>query len=599
MPLDEAGPVTTLIVLQMIMIRFTITFQLNKTIQLKRFETNGIKKGLPMTNISRKLSVVFPALLLSLGLVACGGGSDSPPPTPPPVPPAEEPVEDPDTDGDGIVDAEDNCVETENPGQEDSDVNGKGDACDPMPLVYAAVGYVGDGTDDGVSYTGQTARQVLQLGLVSYMEDLQESPGQAEEISAALRFYMTGDGADETDHGFTTKGSDPVIPGPTYGDISTGKNLNGKIAGGSLAGTGETEMLIDDEFFGWSAGLDATPLPIELVYVWMDSLAAEATDEVTPAVTVASGEEILIGTPMISSTGVHYRQLIQKFLSVAVNFSQGTNDYLQADFPNMLGEEKPGKGYSAGAHDYDEAFGYYGASRDLNDYTDDEAAGKGGRAEYGNGYYDSNGDGLIDLRSEFIFGHAQNCAKRDRKKNAEGVAYTDYSKSAMDAFLVGRRILQNAEEAGELTVEADAALQGQIEIAAMTWEKCIAATVVHYINDVSDDMADFTPPYYADLSNFINLSNHWGEMKGFALGLQFSPVSPFRTGETGKDVADLKRVLSLMGDAPVLADGSQGGQPATTASPSDAIQNYLTGLQEARDILAEAYGFEPEVVEIW
>ena len=204
MPLDEADPVTTLIVLQMIMIRFTITFQLNKTIQLKRFETNGIKKGLPMTNISRKLSVVFPALLLSLGLVACGGGSDSPPPTPPPVPPAEEPVEDPDTDGDGIVDAEDNCVETENPGQEDSDVNGKGDACDPMPLVYAAVGYVGDGTDDGVSYTGQTARQVLQLGLVSYMEDLQESHGQAEEISAALRFYMTGDGADETDHGFTT-----------------------------------------------------------------------------------------------------------------------------------------------------------------------------------------------------------------------------------------------------------------------------------------------------------------------------------------------------------------------------------------------------------
>ena len=73
-------------------------------------------------------------------------------------------------------------------------------------------------------------------------------------------------------------------------------------------------MLIDDEFFCWSAGLDATPLPIELVYVWMDSLAAEATDEVTPAVTVASGEEILIGTPMISSTGVHYRQLIQKFL---------------------------------------------------------------------------------------------------------------------------------------------------------------------------------------------------------------------------------------------------------------------------------------------
>jgi hypothetical protein len=282
-----------------------------------------------------------------------------------------------------------------------------------------------------------------------------------------------------------------------------------------------------------------------------------------------------------------------------VNFSQGTNDYLQADFANMLGEEKPGKGYSAGAHDFDEAFGYYGASRDINDYTDDEAAGKGGRAEYGNGYYDSNGDGLIDLRSEYVFGHAQNCAKRDRKKNAEGEAYTNYSKSATDAFLVGRRILENAEEAGELTADADAALQAQIAIAALTWETCIAATVVHYINDVSADMAEFVPPNYGDLSNFTTLAKHWGEMKGFALGLQFSPVSPFRTVDSGVSVTDLKRVLSLMGDAPVLADGSQGGQASAAASAEDAIQNYLNGLQEARDILQQAYGLDPEVVAIW
>jgi hypothetical protein len=472
-----------------------------------------------------------------------------------------------------------------------------------MPLVYSAKGYAGEGTEDGVSYTGQTARQVLQLQLVGYMEDLQESPGQLQEVSDGLRFYVTGEGADETPHGFTVKGGtatgEEVTPGPTYGEISPGKNLNGKIAGGSLAGTGETEKLIDDEFFGWSTGLDATPLPIELVYYWMDGLAAEATDGADPTVTVADGSSVPIGTPMISATGVHYRQLIQKFLSVSVNFSQGTNDYLQADFANMLDEEKPGKGYSAGAHDFDEAFGYYGASRDINDYTDDEAAGKGGRAEYGNGYYDSNGDGLVDLRSEYVFGHAQNCAKRDRKKNGEGEAYTDYSKAAMDAFLVGRRILENAEEADELTADADAALQGQIAIAGLTWEKCIAATVVHYINDVTNDMGEFVPPNYSDVSNFTTLAKHWGEMKGFALGLQFSPLSPFRTADSGVSVTDLKRVLSLMGDAPVLADGSQGGQPTTAASAADAIQTYLDGLQEARDILQKAYGFDPEVVAIW
>jgi hypothetical protein len=54
-----------------------------------------------------------------------------------------------------------------------------------------------------------------------------------------------------------------------------------------------------------------------------------------------------------------------------------------------------------------------------------------------------------------------------------------------------------------------------------------------------------------------------------------------------------------MGDAPVLADGSQGGQASAAASAEDAIQNYLNGLQEARDILQQAYGLDPEVVAIW
>lgn len=555
-----------------------------------------------MMAMTRTILLALSALALAASLAACGGGSNNSSPPPPPPPVADPPP--PDTDGDGVIDDEDNCPEDANADQIDSDVNGKGDACDPIPTKYGAKGYIEAGTDDGVSYTGQTARQVLQLQLVGYMEDLQDDPGVATEtVKDGLNFYVNGEGADDTNHGFTVKGGtatgEEVIPGPTYGDISTGKNLDGKIAGGSLEGTGETGKLIDDEFFGWVTGMDATPLPIELVDYWMDALAAEATDGVSPSVAVVDGDPVTIDTPMISATGVHYRQLIQKFLSVSVNFSQGTNDYMQSDFANELGEEKPGKGYSAGAHNFDEAFGYYGASRDINDYTDDEAAGKGGRAEYGNGYYDSNGDGLIDLRGEYVFGHSQNCAKRDRKKNADGVAYTDFSKAAMDAFLLGRRILENAEEAGELTAEADAVLQEQIGIAALTWEKCIAATVVHYINDVSADMADFTPPAYASLSNFTNLAKHWGEMKGFALGLQFSPISPFRTGDTGVSVTDLKRVLSLMGDAPVLADGSQGGQATAAASAEAAIQNYLNDLEEARDILEQAYELDPEVVAIW
>ena len=405
----------------------------------------------------------------------------------------DDPNESVDTDSDGVGDNADNCVDNENDDQTDSDGNGEGDACDAMPATYSAIGYFGEDGASGVSYTGQTARQVLQLGLVDAMEGLVERPGDAVAIRSELGFFITGDGADATPHNFATKGNDPVIPGPTYGDISSGKNLDGKIAGGNGEGGGETSALINGVFFGWNQGLDSDPLPIEIVYQWMDELAANASDGAEPAVLVVDAvEPVRIDTQLISATGLHYRQLIQKFLSVAVNFSQGTNDYLQADFANMLGQEGT-KAYSAGAHDFDEAFGYYGASRDINDYTDDEAAGKGGRAEYGNGYYDSNGDGLIDIRSEFIFGHAQNCAKRDRLKDANGEAFYDFSTAAADAFMIGRRVLQNAEESQELTADADAALPRQLEIASVAWESHIAATDIHYLNDVVADQGDMQP----------------------------------------------------------------------------------------------------------
>lgn len=501
-----------------------------------------------------------------------------------------------DTDGDGVGDNSDNCVNDANADQADSDANGEGDVCDPIPTSYEALGYFGEEGASGVSYTGQTARQVLQLDLVSAMQGLSERAGEGDAIVSELSFYVTGDGADSTDHGFATMLGLPVIPGPTYGDISSGKNLDGKIAGGNGEGGGETGRLINDEFFGWNQGLDADPLPIELVNQWIAELASNASDGTSPQINTVDGA-VSVPNVTISATGLDYRQLIQKFLAVAVNFSQGTNDYMQTDFANSLGQEGT-KAYSAGAHDFDEAFGYYGAARNMNDYTDDEAAKKGGREEF-QGANDANNDGSIDLRSEYVFGHSQNCAKRDRLKDANGEAYYDFSKTAMDAFVLSRKILQNAEFAQELTADEQAVLDEQLAIAATTWEQCIAATAVHYINDVLGDINDMEAPNFLDLGNFTDLAKHWAEMKGFALGLQFSPYSPFRTGAVdGIDVDDLKAVLSLMGDAPVLADGSQGGV-AASGTAQEALDAYAADLLQARDILEAAYGFNSDAVEVW
>lgn len=502
-----------------------------------------------------------------------------------------DPDESADSDGDGVGDNGDNCPAEANADQADGDVDGEGDACDAIATTYSYPSAFDDG--DSVDYTGQTARHLLMLGLVRAAEGLQERPGEEHTVRQELAFYLTGEGADETPHGFVVSGGEPVIPSPNYGDVSTNKNLIGKIAGGDGLGGGEPSRLIDDEFFGWEEGMDMTPLPIELAWHYIDRLAAEATDGIAPTIQTVAGP-VPLDTVQVDGAGRDYRQLLQKFLSGAVSFSQGTNDYFQTDWANTLGQEDD-RNFAEGEHNFDEAFGYYGAARDMNDYTDDEAAAKGGREGWQYGYYDSNGDGSIDLRSELVFGHAQNCAKRDRGSSGE----TDLSKEAMDAFLLGRQIISNASIAGTITDAELTALGDQVEVAAKAWEECIAATVIHYINDVTADMSDFVPPDFASLANFRSVAKHWGEMKGFALALQFSPFSPFRDGSVeGIDVDSLRSILSLMGDAPVLADGTQNGIPRA-GTATEAIAYYQAELREARDILAMAYAFDDGVVDAW
>ena len=166
-----------------------------------------------------------------------------------------------DTDGDAVGDNTDNCVMDANADQADSDVDGEGDACDLIAELYAFPSAYAEGSS--VSYTGQTARQMLMLGMVRTILGLSERPGEEDVVRAELQIFMTGEGIEEVPHGYTVSGGEPVIPGPNYGDISSNKNLVGKIAGGDGLGGGETSRLID-EFFGWEDGLDETPLPIEL-----------------------------------------------------------------------------------------------------------------------------------------------------------------------------------------------------------------------------------------------------------------------------------------------------------------------------------------------
>ena len=524
------------------------------------------------------MSSKYFAMLLLTFLVACGGGSSDD------ATPA-------DTDSDGIADTSDNCVDVANADQTDTDANGQGDACDAMPAVYNYKNSTYTADADSVSYTGQVARQLLISGMVDYMEDMTESVKTKQEYVSDLDFYMNGDGANEAATGFRLKNGQPdgsdIENAATYGAISSGKNLDGKIAGGNGEGSGETSKLIDDEFFGWADELAPNALPIDLVDLWIDKLADQASDGVTFSISTVDGD-VNVSSVHYDSEGRNYRQLLQKFLMGAVSFSQGTNDYFQSDWATQVTIQEGSKNYTEAEHNFDEAFGYYGAARDNNSYTDLEARAKSGRDEWKNGYHDTDGNGLIDPRSEFNFGHAQNCAKRD-VGTANNTNPTDLSTEAMNAFLAGRQILSNAANAGSISDAELSALNNHVKTAALTWEKCIAATAIHYINDVTADIAEFSNGSYASVSNFTNLGKHWSEMKGFALSLQFSPFSPFRdTAVAAVDLDDLKSVLTAMGDAPVLATDTQ-----------QAIDAYIQALSSARDTLQLAYSFDAENVAGW
>lgn len=517
-----------------------------------------------------RMLTLLAVLFGSLTLTACGGGGSDDTPTPTPTPDVGD-----DNTGDDGDDKDD----------DDSDDN----VDDTPPTQYQFSD--GDG-EDTVSYTGQTKRQILIDDLVAEINGLTEDA--AADVESQLNFYFRYDAStsdDLTPH-FAVDG-ESLLPQNdasqfTYGAIAGGKDLVGKIAGGDGTGGGETGTLVSD-FFGWNAGLDADPLPVELVDYFFAELASEVTDGVTPQIATVSGD-VPLDTVTVSAEGLDYRQLIQKFLLGAVAFSQGTSDYMQSDFATML-ESEDGAAYTEGEHNWDEAFGYFGAARDYGDYSDLEIRAAGGRADYQNGYHDTNGDGLIDIRSEYNFGNSVNCAKRD-VGSADNANPTDFTQEAFDAFIAGRHILAQASAAGELTDEQQTQLDGHIATAAVTWEKCVAATVVHYINDVVADMGEFSDGKFASLENFKNLAKHWGEMKGFALGLQFSPESPFAANDEVRD--SLRLILERMGDAPVLADGTQAG-----IAYEGGVDEYIEELMHARNLLRLAYGFDEENVENW
>ncbi|MFY0641087.1 MAG: DUF4856 domain-containing protein [Bermanella sp.] len=423
--------------------------------------------------------------------------------------------------------------------------------------------------ESSVSYTGQTARHLLINEISTFIKSdaFQNSADSATALANLNLIYATGVNPDAVSnlydidvYGGTGTTSTPVsISAPEgtdltqenfrdVGDVAGSKNLKGKLAG--------QDNDLSQAFIGWDITLSGEQTdddrPHLLLQEWFQILADNAGD--------GNADTTYVDT----SIGVDYQQLVQKFLLGAVTYSQAADDYLKASKGLAKNNIDEGGNYTSLEHQWDEGFGYFGAARDYLAYSDD--------VNKSNPANDTNGDGEIDLLGgEYSFGHAINANKRDSGSN--GV--TDFSAQAMEAFIAGRQLIQ--KNIGSNPVEGQgyqAELVDHAKTALGAWEKAIAATVAHYVNDTIADLDNVG----TDAQNLKDLAKHWSELKGFALSLQFSGVSII-----SRD--DLIAIHNKIGEAPELEIAD--------------IPTYVEGLKDILDILQDAYDFDADVVANW
>ena len=467
---------------------------------------------------------------------------------------------------------------------------GSGNTAAPGTYTFESKFDVGESS---VSYSGQVARQLLiaelnreiNSGLQARIDGGTLNAGSSEQDVIAIleSFY---DGGTDALAGNELQTVPANSLQKTFGAVSLDKNLVGKTAGNDTS-TDHRDWEGGD-FVGWDVPEQAVDSPENLIRYWFARIAEntiQAASGVARQVDFSgSGSGVHLLTVYQTEDGLDLKQLVQKFLLGAVTFSQGTDDYFDDDAANkgLLTDNTSPDGdapFSTLEHQFDEGFGYFGAARNFNDFSDDEIAGAGGRAEFANGYHDANGDGLIDLNSEFNFGHSTNAAKRDRGS----VTGTDFTGDAFNALLAGRAIINDAV-GRDLTAAELSEVQAQRDIVVATWENAIAATVVHYINDVISDMAEIGTVGYS----YADHIKHWGEMKGFALGLQFNPRSPLLGDADTSGTEDFVEIHALFGQRPVLPGATE-----------QALADYEADLLAARDLIELAYDFDPQDVANW
>jgi len=366
------------------------------------------------------------------------------------------------------------------------------DVYGPFPVTLK--GYSGDCTNT-VSYSGQIARHVQHDSLKD-----RSTKGSYAEMNA----YYSGSDKNKQIWAPASKDGFPIKQ-TLLNEISSGKNLSGKTYKGTIT--------------AWPNNMTGP----EVIDFWMN----KATDN-----------------PKDVSVGLNYQQLLSKFIMGAVFYNQAVDNYLdekmEADTKPNDKPYKDGACYTGKEHSWDEAFGYWGAAAHSLLLSAEQNYNVAKKKDLVSA--DHNGDGVVDLKSEYVFAHAYYASSFDKGGK------TTYMADITRAFLDGRKLITSAN--GEKLTDAQRSeLMGYVDNISTNWEKVIAESVFKYAGSTYKSLVALEDVSNADLSKeFSKYMKYWGELKGFSMALQ---VGKNNIGETET------KLNRMIGFGPMLMDETQ------------------------------------------
>lgn len=242
------------------------------------------------------------------------------------------------------------------------------------------------------------------------------------------------------------------------------------------------------------------------------------------------------------------------------------------------GPYSDGAAYTGKEHVWDEAFGYFGTPAHTIGLTADQAYGIAKGRDLAAA--DANGDGVVELRSEMVFGPAYYAAGADRSGN------TNYLPTITQAFIDGRELITSAEGAA-LTDEQRNALRGYASTIEENWERVIAEAIFKYAGSVYNDINALQEAGEDNAEIYRNYVKHWGELKGFTMAIQSG------RNNLGATAVEMN---TLVGFGPVTLDNSYvTGLDADGNFTRDrrmAWSDYQLNMLKVQELMVSAFGVE-------